>query len=254
MTAAARGTICIVELNTPDMEHAGGYYADIFDWTTVEALEVSTYGFFQQQGKTVAALRHIADGDSFWLPYVLVDDAAQMVAQASHLGARLHADVTEVQGVARTAVVEDPAGGVIGFWEPRGHRGAELTAVHGSLWWTELVTPEIDAARDFYAKLLGWRTVESKMRDVPYAAFEHDARSMAGLLRAPAPPDEQRWRPIFSVSDCRAVVDRAEELGGAIDEPVKNITRVGALGVMKDPGGATFCVVQLVQPFGLELD
>ncbi len=244
VTAAARGTICIVELNTPDMEHAGGYYADIFDWKTVEALAVSDYGFFQQQDKTVASLRRIADGDSFWLPYILVDDAQRMLAQAADLGARLHADVTEIAGVARTAVVEDPAGGVIGFWEPRGHNGAELTAVNGSLWWNELLTPDVDAARDFYARLLGWTAVDSQMRDGPYAVFEYDARSMAGLSQAPARGDEQRWRPIFSVSDCRAVVDRAEELGGEIEHAVQTIGRVGTLGVMRDPGGAVFAVVQ----------
>lgn len=237
--AAAPGTICLVELNTPDVEHAGGYYADIFDWTPVEALEVSNYGFFHREGKTVASIRRIAEGTSFWLPYVLADDAARMVGRAVDLGAVVHADVTEIPGIARTAVVEDPAGGVIGFWEPRGHNGVELTPTHGSLWWNELLTLEVDAVRNFYAKLLGWTVVDSS-----HLVFEYGGRSMGGILPVAGRADEQRWRPTFPVNDCRAVVDRAEELGGEIEEAIKHIARLGTLGVMKDPGGAVFAVIQ----------
>jgi predicted enzyme related to lactoylglutathione lyase len=243
VAAAARGSICIVELNTPDLEHAGGYYADIFGWTTIEALAVSDYGFFQNQGKTVGAIRRIPDGVSFWLPYVLVEDVEQMASRAVDLGASIRDEAVEVTGVARTVSIQDPAGGVIGFWEPCGLDGAEVSRAPGSFSKAELFTADIQRARNFYWNLLGWSAQDVRIGNRAAVVFRQGDRPAAGMT-ALDDSHGPRWQTIFAATDCRMAVDRAEELGGTIERAVRDTAGVIRLAAMIDPGGAFFSIVE----------
>jgi hypothetical protein len=54
-----------------------------------------------------------------WLPYVLVDDIEVATARAEKLGAKICKGVTDVMGMGRLSIFEDPTGAVIGLWEPK---------------------------------------------------------------------------------------------------------------------------------------
>lgn len=85
----------------------------------------------------------------------------------------------------------------------------------GKIVWHDLITGDIDAAREFYSGLFGW-TFESSVgpEGRPYALARDGDIYVAGLVEAQ--PDDgvnvSRWLPFVSVPD----VDRAARIGTAM--------------------------------------
>jgi hypothetical protein len=71
-------------------------------------------------------------------------------------------------------------------------------------------------------------------------------RGVAGILRLPpeladVPPN---WSPVFTVASIEDTLSRAPELGGAVRMGPMDIPGVGRLGVIQDPAGAVFQVLE----------
>jgi hypothetical protein len=54
-----------------------------------------------------------------WVPYVLVDDIAATTEKAKSLGAKVLADVTEIQGMGSFSMLVDPTGASLALWQPK---------------------------------------------------------------------------------------------------------------------------------------
>ena len=177
-----------------------GFYCELLGWTLQG-------GVAQLDGRALAGVGTRPE----WLTYVRGDgDVAARVEQAggSVLGESLFAD---------------PAGAAFGV-EPE--RGAEVVNAPGCWNWSNLQTPDPEAAAAFYAAVFGWETSD---------VFSD---AVAWIVAADGPA---RWDVTFNVEDADAIAHRAEELRGSIavapyDE---GPTRIAAL---RDPNGAPFTV------------
>ena len=240
------GTFCFGELNTHDVELAQRFYGSVLGWNAVDAPTPDAgYRLFQLRGQDVAGLR-LAKGATRWVPYLGVDNVDRVVARAQELRASLVSAPFDVSGLARKALVTDPAGGVVGLWEPRGHDGAALLDQPGSMWWAELLTRDVQSAKSFYAALLGWKAVDTLKYGIHYSVFKLGDASVAGLLpiRADWGPVSPYWQILFAVEDCDAAVERATSAGGSLVFGPNDIPNAGRAAIISDPGGAIFVVMR----------
>jgi uncharacterized protein len=234
------GSFCTAVLRTKDIERSAAFYGKLVGWTTQEVSASPPHRLLQFDGKTIASLHQIDDGDDTWVPHVSVEDVTTTTADAVALGATL-VDTADLPGVARLATIRDSEGAVFGLWQPSPHQGAQLTEVVGSLWWIEVLSNRVEQARSFYQSLFGWTSRDTAIEPfASYVVFQRGENQEGGIL----PIDKDwgiapRWNSIFNVNDCDATVQRALELGGC-DEFVHTVPKAGRIGSLSDPGGAIF--------------
>src|SRR5579864_819378 len=112
-----------VELNTTDLPKAKDFYGKLFDWTLedVPMGGSDTYTMIKVgQGTGGGMMKHPMPGaPSMWLAYVLVDSIEASTEKAKSLGATIIKPVTEVMGMGSLSIITDPAGAMLGLWQPK---------------------------------------------------------------------------------------------------------------------------------------
>jgi len=124
---------------------------------------------------------------------------------------------------------------------------ADKFKTHGAFSWFELTTSDLEAAKNFYTKLFGWKTEDSPMGDGrPYTVVKVGDESAAGIMNTP--PQAQGMPPVWSiyitVDDVDATARKTQELGGKVLMPPMDIPKVGRFCVIQDPQGAVICPIQ----------
>jgi len=110
---------------------------------------------------------------------------------------------------------------------------------HGAFGWTELMTTDAEAAKQFYTALFGWETEEAPMEvmegmeGMKYTVIKVDGDPVGGLTGMP--------------HDVDATAGRVERLGGKLLRPPADIPNVGRFCVIQDPQGAALCAITYVK-------
>ncbi|MBO0712091.1 MAG: VOC family protein [Acetobacteraceae bacterium] len=110
----------------------------------------------------------------------------------------------------------------------------------------ELITPNLAAAKNFYAGLFGWTFRDRQTGGTVYAEALLNGRSVAGLVYRPLPANEKRspaWLGFFSVRDVDAATQTALQHGGRVLFGPRTIPDRGREAVLADPQGAIFAVI-----------
>lgn len=244
-----------VDMTSTDVQAAKDFYSALFDWTYEDMPTPMgvAYTQFSLDGKLVAGLGPLptdmasAGIPSMWNSYALVSDADSVLDKVEAAGGKVVMPAMDVMDQGRMAMMADPAGAVVGLWQPRAHQGAEVFNVPGSLTWNELQSRDVDAAMPFYADVLGWVWQDGPSPDYHLAtipAKEGDDKTNAGAMNMPpgVPADvPSYWMVYFAVSDCDATMARALELGGSQLFPAMSMGP-GRFGGLTDPTGAVFAV------------
>jgi predicted enzyme related to lactoylglutathione lyase len=109
---------------------------------------------------------------------------------------------------------------------------------HGAFVWHELLTTDFEAAKAFYAKVIGWDGCDPGM-GMPYWMFITGQKPVAGMMTIPpdvlqmgAPP---HWEGYVGVEDVDATVEKVKQLGGTVHKEPENIPGVGRFAVVADP-------------------
>jgi predicted enzyme related to lactoylglutathione lyase len=108
----------------------------------------------------------------------------------------------------------------------------------GTAYWNELSTDHLDAAKAFYARLLGWSYDTVPMPDGPYVVAKAGEEMTAGLMAIPMAGMASQWVPYFAVADIDATLAEVEAAGGKAMTPITEVAGVGRLFWATDPGGA----------------
>ncbi len=241
------GMFCWVELTTPDRRAAQRYYTSLFGWTANEMPMDGgePYVMLQKDGKNVGALYQNTDAPPNWASYVAVESVDDTAKSAKDLGANLIAEPFDVMDVGRMAVVQDPQGAVFCIWQAKLHHGIEVRDEVGTLCWNELMTSDVEAARQFYGPLFDWN-----LKVTPGYTEAHVGEKAVGGLMQIAPEMHgmpPHWQPYFMVADCDAALAKAKSLGTSDSFGPMDIPDVGRFAVINDPHGATFAVIQLAR-------
>lgn len=124
---------------------------------------------------------------------------------------------------------------------------SEGTRTPGRVVWRELMTTDVDRAKEFYGALFGWsfEDVDMGPEMPPYPIARLGDKQVAGIVRMPDgaafPP---HWTSYVSVEDANAVVERCQQHGGSIAFGPIDVEGVGRLGTLVDFAGASISFLQ----------
>jgi predicted enzyme related to lactoylglutathione lyase len=255
MPEYAPGTPSWVELSSGDADASVAFYGELMGWAATEpgpAEETGGYRMFQQDGKNVGGLMgHMQEGQpTAWSTYVSVTDAGETAAKVPTAGGTVLVEPMDVMDLGRMALFADPAGAVLGVWQPRSFSGADLVNEPNSLCWNELLTRDVDSGRAFYTAVFDWVAGRPTFEGAPesYTVWEVGGEPVAGMMQMTDeyfPPEvPPHWGVCFAVADCDATTAKARELGATITyEPMD--MPIGRFAGMVDPQGASLTVMRL---------
>ncbi len=250
------GEFCWYELGTRDIAAAVRFYTELMDWQIHkhEMGEAGTYYIFQKEGGEVAAGYQMSGPQfegipPYWMPYLWVDDVDTTAARWVEKGGKVIAPPMDIPGdIGRMAFVQDPQGAPCALFRGQAHTGAvDLAPAPGAFSWTELLTVDAAAARDFYSELMGWTYAEVPMgAQGIYTVFQCQGKPAAGMMQMQGPQFQgvpPHWASYLSVADCDASVQKALELGARVLVPPQDVPGTGRFSVLQDPTEAVFSVI-----------
>ena len=121
----------------------------------------------------------------------------------------------------------------------------EAADVRGRFVWHELMTRDVPAAKKFYSKLVGWKTLPWPL-DPSYTVCHADAGPMAGMMQIPADMPAEvpaHWVNYIGTRDVDGTADAAVSAGGSVIKAPDNMPGAGRYAVLQDPQGAVFAII-----------
>lgn len=249
-TSYGPGTPIWVDLASPDIPGSTGFYNQLFGWRSEDLGEAAGhYNMFYQGDVMVAAVGGLQNPQQppAWTSYMKTDDAEAVAKKVTESGGQVLVPPFAVMDQGTMAVFMDPAGAAFAVWQPATMPGAGLFNTPVSLGWNELHSRNLEAAKEFYPKVLGWGVRANDMGEGmgEYVEWLVDGRSVAGGQGMAMEPEgiPSYWLVYFTVANADDIVKRAEGLGGKVIMPGTDIPQ-GRIAVLGDPQGAVFGIFQ----------
>ncbi len=118
---------------------------------------------------------------------------------------------------------------------------------HGSIYWSELATSDVNAAKDHYEKIAGW-TFESMAMEPggEYWIASHNCRPIAGIMDLKAIPHSvpPHWLTYVAVDDMDAAMAVVAATGGKVIREPFDVPGVGEIAVVSEPGGGAYGLIE----------
>lgn len=117
------GDFCWNELATPDMKTAKDFYGKLLGWEfTDHNMGDMTYTMIKNGAKEFGGIWQIPSDKKdlippHWMGYILVENLEQTLQKATTCGATVKMPVTAAGNMGRFAIIIDPTGAHIAFWE-----------------------------------------------------------------------------------------------------------------------------------------
>jgi uncharacterized protein len=257
-TEYAPGEFCWVELVTPDVDAAAGFYGDLLGWDR-ERYEPDPEGYWylRHDGKLVAGLEGIRTEVQVpaWLGYVRVDDLDATAGKAEAAGGALLDGPLDVPGDAGSlAICQDREGAVFAIWRPGELKGAELVNEPGSWTWNNLLSRDVDAAQDFYGQVFGWAATRPGGAPDYIWNWQIDGQrwpeGLGGLMRigTDMPPDAPPyWQVYLMVENADEAVEKTKSAGGKLIFGPMDIP-IARMATVFDPQGASVSLLESRYP------
>jgi predicted enzyme related to lactoylglutathione lyase len=224
MNGYPEGSVCWVDLGTPDIETSAAFYAELFGWTITET-NTPGYRVCAVRRLLVAGLGPAEDpGTPYWTTNISVDDIQATATSFEKSGADIVVPPAAVGQLGHAAVTRDPVGTPVSLWQPGRHCGMALTQEPGTFAGIRLLTDQPERAASFYQDALGWSS------DPGLTEFRLPDGSSAPISSGSQP----LWLVAFGSNQPEIDAARALDLGA---------TREGHL-VLRDPTGALFSLTK----------
>jgi uncharacterized protein len=118
-----KGSLCWNELATTNVDAAGKFYANLFDWKP-EAMKMDamTYTIFKsgegQRGGMMPMPEMMKGAPTSWTAYFSVESADSTADKTKSLGGKVLNPPTDIPNIGRFAVLQDPQGAVFAVLQP----------------------------------------------------------------------------------------------------------------------------------------
>ena len=113
---------------------------------------------------------------------------------------------------------------------------------HGSFYWNELMTRDVERAKRFYRDTIGWSFEAMPMAGGgAYWVAMLDGKPVAGLFALNAAEYDgvpEGWMSYLAVDDVDKRVAKATKAGAKLMKPIFDVPGVGRIAVLTEPGGA----------------
>ncbi|MGV9558164.1 VOC family protein [Streptomyces sp. NPDC003401] len=246
----APGTPCWVSLMAHGLTTTQEFYGELFGWTFRPGpRRLGPYVRALLDGRDVAGVgqlppdRHLPVA---WTPYFASDDVDTTAETVRLSGGTIGVGPLDAAGAGRLAIGSDPAGAVFGVWQAVAHLGTDVTGVHGTPAWNELLTFESAGVAKFYETVFGHRREPVVADDADHVTLYVADRPVAAIhgLGDALPRDlGPHWTTYFQVDDVDEAVARVAALGGRLLAPARESAQ-GRAATVADPEGARFALVQ----------
>jgi uncharacterized protein len=113
---------------------------------------------------------------------------------------------------------------------------------HGTFCWNELMTHDVEKAKAFYSKAVGWAFDAAPMvGGGTYWIAKIGDKPVGGIFPMNGPEYkgmEERWVSILAVDNVDARVKKATQAGAKVMKAPFDIPNVGRIAYVQEPGGA----------------
>jgi uncharacterized protein len=114
---------------------------------------------------------------------------------------------------------------------------------HGTFYWNELMTRNVEQAKKFYADTLGWSFDAMPMPGGTgtYWLAKINDEAVAGIFDISAPefgPVPESWMAYIAVDDVDGRTKKAIAAGAKLMKPIFDVPGVGRIAILMEPGGA----------------
>jgi predicted enzyme related to lactoylglutathione lyase len=241
-----------VDLGTPDLDAGRAFYSALFGWDIPPGPEeAGGYSVAMMRGRATAGFGPAMNpGPPVWSTYVIVDSADDIATKVADAGGMTFVEPMDVLDAGRMAVFADPRGAVFSVWQPNQMPGAGIVNEPNSYSWSELMTSDVEASKQFYGAVFGWGAETHEGASTSgggYTEWQVAGRSVGGMLaRPPMMPAEvpDLWAVYFSVANLDAAMTKVKELGGAVHMGPMTVAP-GTFAMVSDPQGAQFVLIEL---------
>jgi predicted enzyme related to lactoylglutathione lyase len=182
---------------------------------------------------------------SVWEVFLQTPDIGATVEKARARGAVIATDVMAVADLGSMTSIVDPAGALVGAWQPDGFPGFATRGEAGTPGWFETLSSAYTDSVGFYEDAFGWAThVVSDSPEFRYTTLGKDEHARAGIMDGSAFLDGEtsRWHVYLTVDDTDDTVARAVAAGGEVVLQAED-TPYGRIAELQDPAGVTFRVM-----------
>ncbi|PKW18916.1 VOC family protein [Saccharopolyspora spinosa] len=109
--------------------------------------------------------------------------------------------------------------------------------------WIELITTDLERAREFYAGLFAWEyETHSDPLSGEHVIALHEGFPVASLRAASG--DESSWRLYLATADCAEFTERAVNHGAVVTVPRNHVPGLGTKTVLLGPADAEFGLLE----------
>jgi hypothetical protein len=244
---APQGAPIWIDLTTSDLDRAQQFYGAVFGWTfTLAGPDYGGYVDVAKDGHRVAGMMQNNPDwqmpDS-WAIYLNTADVAATVGKVAGAGGVTCVEPMQIPDRGWMALAADPAGSLIGLWQPDGHQGFEVIGEAGAPVWHQLATTDYRKALGFYREVFGWQTrTESDTDEFRYSTAIFGDEELLGvmdgtrMLPEGVPPS---WVTFFGADDVDKTLAAITDHGGSVVRGAED-TPYGRLAAAADPTGAVF--------------
>ena len=112
---------------------------------------------------------------------------------------------------------------------------------HGTFYWNELMTRDVEAAKSFFASTIGWTAEPFPMEDGTYWVMKSDDQPVGGIMdMTNLVPAEvpAHWLSYLAVDDVDERLKGAVAAGAAVIKEPFDVPGVGRIAILSDPTGA----------------
>ena len=125
-----------------------------------------------------------------------------------------------------------------------------MSEKHGTIYWSELITRDVDAALNYFEKVAGWKFNTIQMPEGPYHMASNGEKNVTGIMDINLHPEMKDmpsfWLTSINVDDVDAAVAQTRELGGQVIREPFDVPGMARCAVVADPSGG---VVGFIAPF-----
>lgn len=112
---------------------------------------------------------------------------------------------------------------------------------HGTFYWNELMTHDVERAKAFYRDAIGWTFEAMAMPDGTYWVAKVDDKAVGGIFEMHGADFEgvpDHWMSYLAVDDIDARVAKAVSAGATVCRAAFEVPGVGRIAILREPGGA----------------
>jgi uncharacterized protein len=122
------------------------------------------------------------------------------------------------------------------------HADPSRRGSHGTFYWNELMTRDVERAKKFYRDTIGWSFEPMTMGDgqTYWCAMRGD-KPVAGMFPLNASEFDgvpESWMSYLAVDDVDQRVASAVKAGAKLMKPIFDVPGVGRIAILMEPGGA----------------